>query len=149
MVYVRVERVSLYDGLMWLDTSAQQDRQIERAERAEDRKRRAGCRCEGMLCVFVGHGPAPFQVGSAGCPAGRGCKRTRRRRRTVRSVRKRRDMQGAPLREPWQRRSPACCLPEGIRLRRRCGQGVDHALSIEPAMKCVLGSCGMSAPPDG
>jgi hypothetical protein len=68
MVYVRVERVSLSDGLMWLGTSAQQDRQIESAERAEDRKGRAGSRCEGMLCVFVGHGPAPFQVGSAGSP---------------------------------------------------------------------------------
>src|SRR5687767_3695732 len=43
-----------------LRISAQQDRQIERTERTEDRKGRD--RRRGSLCVFVGHGPAP--VGS-------------------------------------------------------------------------------------
>jgi hypothetical protein len=60
-----------------------------------------------------------------GCPPGRGCKSTWRRRRTVRPARAARDMQGALPREPWQRRFPPCCLLGGILPRkpmwaRRC-----------------------------
>ena len=114
-----------------LRVSAQQDRQIERTERTEDRKGRD--RRRGSLCVFVGHGPAPWiQAERRGRPSGRGYKRTRRCRRTVRSVRGQRETCKRRCRVgPGGGDPPPYCLPEGIRLRRRWGQGAAHASSID------------------
>ena len=113
--------------------SAQQDREIERTERAEDRKGRDSRR-EGSLCVFVGHGPAPFLGSSRSGGVVRlddGCKRTRRCRRTVRSVRGQRETCKRRCRVgPGGGDPPPYCLPEGIRLRRRRGQGAAHGSSI-------------------
>jgi hypothetical protein len=70
VAYQEARRRPVLVARCWLGASAQQDRQIESAEGAEDRKYRAGTRGEGAVCVFVGHGPASFS-GSLGRPGDR------------------------------------------------------------------------------
>jgi hypothetical protein len=73
-----------------------------------------------------------IQAERRGRPSGRGYKRTRRCRRTVRSVRGQRETCKRRCRVgPGGGDPPPYCLPEGIRLRRRWGQGAAHASSID------------------